>query len=400
MESWSDLPEHIVEIFIEKIDSHRDFVISGAVCKLWHSVVTNNSNRLPHKLPLALCLPYGHPIPLLFQPSGATAKNSCFYSLTEKVFYGPAIPEIENKWIAGSSRGWLVTIEADGTLMHLLNPLTRTQIPLPSLSSFPEEELKIFENWKLYCCISKVIITSDPLSRKDDCLVIVIAGVQSCLYYCRIRDVCWNSIQGFSPTFLRDVIASNGLIYTVDEYGSLYCLEISNTVKVNVVTLPAIWLDNFEISLVESLGELLMCITRRRYGSTTNTVHFQVFKMVEIESPSSVSIQHSYDDRTHHSKLVRHKWKRVNSIGNMAIFLDCRSSKCLESSIHSDIKGNCIYFLKYSLCDDSSPVDSSNKCSHKFGVFHLEDGTVENITYLTSDNSLQFPTIWLEPNPK
>lgn len=137
--------------------------------------------RLLKDLLLALChsQPFGAPILLLScKPDSNSHEYVCVHDGTVncRIF----LPEAANKWICGSSWGCLVLVNIRGIEVCLYNPLTRAQIQLPSLDSFPELKSGIAEpdNTPQDCFrfITKAIISSNPTSNPDDWLVMAIVG--------------------------------------------------------------------------------------------------------------------------------------------------------------------------------------------------------------------------------
>ncbi|ONK66379.1 uncharacterized protein A4U43_C06F7220 [Asparagus officinalis] len=114
------------------------------------------------------------------------------------------VPEMRNKWIVGSRHGWLFTVDTRGRDIHLLNPLTRAQIPLPSLNTFqhPKGGFRSGE-FNDFGFVEEAVISSDPSNKRrkldnddDDCiLAMAIISNFHVLSFCRVGDGKWTNVE-------------------------------------------------------------------------------------------------------------------------------------------------------------------------------------------------------------
>ncbi|CAN6220147.1 unnamed protein product [Urochloa humidicola] len=127
---WADLPRDLLESILARL-TVPDRLRFPAVCTAWHSATTSLSSAAA---PLS---------PWLMLPCNPTARrgggDAKFLSLAEGRAY--AIPQpppaASDRLVIGSSPdGWLVIADAHSEL-HLLNPVTGAQVPLPPAASLP-----------------------------------------------------------------------------------------------------------------------------------------------------------------------------------------------------------------------------------------------------------------------
>ncbi|XP_077214928.1 uncharacterized protein LOC143849679 isoform X2 [Tasmannia lanceolata] len=74
-------------------------------------------------------------LPLFMLPDKDCSESCKFFNLSDNKLYNIQIPEFHGKWCCGSSKGWLLTVDNNSNI-QLLNPLSRTQIQLPSFDKF------------------------------------------------------------------------------------------------------------------------------------------------------------------------------------------------------------------------------------------------------------------------
>ncbi|XP_020270853.1 putative F-box protein At5g55150 [Asparagus officinalis] len=277
MGSLDGLPIDILRLIVEKIVGHADVIRFGAVSRKFRSFVMDNIHSLPSKLPLCLCvLPSKPPpLPMLMQCNDNEWENINFFSISDGKRHGEfVVPEIRNKWPVGSRYGWLFTVDTQGRSIQLLNPLTRAQIPLPSLDAFEHPTSWVnYDEHTDFRFVLKGVISSDPSNKRrnlngdEDCiLVIAIITMFEVLSFCRVGDDKWTNVEG-SPLYIKDVIWYKGEVYAVDEYGVavVYDFAGDKTIK-QIAYSPDDLLDCERYLVVLTNGDLLQVVREREYG--------------------------------------------------------------------------------------------------------------------------------------
>ncbi|XP_051190847.1 F-box protein At5g25290-like [Lolium perenne] len=123
-----ELPQDILMVIFATLEI-PDLVRAGSVCSSWHSAYRRL--RKHYKRAQTPCLIY---------TSKSGGENvACLYSLAENRVYKLTLPEppISTRYLIGSSLGLLVTVD-NRSEMHLVNPITREQIDLPSVSTIEQ----------------------------------------------------------------------------------------------------------------------------------------------------------------------------------------------------------------------------------------------------------------------
>lgn len=192
----------MLEQIIGTIDSPKDYLNFIPVCKTWHSVARAREYSPGCNLPLFHPLPKKYPLPTLLHPHGQDSEVHYFYSFTKrKIINKLQVPELSNKWISESWRGWLATIDINGdNLIHLLNPVTKVQILLPPLSTFPKP---IHSDIRRSSHVDKiVVVSSGEVDVQSNCTIVALEGS---LHFCRFGDDKWKIIYP-SICNIKDVI--------------------------------------------------------------------------------------------------------------------------------------------------------------------------------------------------
>ncbi|XP_078177811.1 F-box protein At2g17036-like [Carex rostrata] len=374
---WSILPEDCIEQFSEKLDSHKDFLSSGAVCTSWRSVFKNNIHRLPFKIAISHCLPKGKPLPvLLLYNSVMDGKRYRLFNLSNEkmaeVSHEFELSKTVNKWIMGSWRGWLLVANYfSGKRMALINPLTGEEVRLPSFSSLAMHLV----NMNNVACSSSC--PPAPNNKDNNCMVMFACNYSS-ICCCKIGDDKWNTYE--HPHGIVNLVNHNGIFYAIDTKSDLYKITMmEHTIDVQLVLAWGTLFDHNQGHLskncvVESSGELLL-VTRAMVNELLDGIpHTQIFKLTS-----------KYVNLFGVKYLTNYKWQKIEDIGNRIIFVGHKDSISVESSLYPGTKGNCIYFTHV--------IDHN---LHTV-VFNLTNQSVEYILLDHVDSNLE--ALWFSPNP-
>jgi Protein of unknown function (DUF295)/F-box domain len=423
MGSWSELPFDVLEEIAEKL-RHNDLTHFGAVCKSWRSVYLKNILRLPKDLPLNLChpRPFGTPILLLSCKLNSNSRN--YVSLhDETVNRQLFLPEAANKWICGSGWGWLILVDFRGIEVCLYNPLTRSKIQLPSLDSFPE--LTGAYGWvdqtprDCFRLINRAIISSDPTSNPNDCVVMAIVGFIHQLFFCKLGDNRWTKAVG-SPCAIQDVIYYEDKFYAITQDGLMVSYDGKNpNTESQVVAFGPELQSLFIRCLAISEGNLLQLFRYYSYPDEdldihiddndndeyedeytsikTETIKFDLFKLVKRNTPQHIlHVSEDFEGSTE----CTHKWTELDNLNEHSLFLGYNSSLSIPKRLLPNFKGNRIYFtddhyMKHvcNLLVPKVPI----KVYHDIGIFDIDDKSV--IKYHSNDPNDLMPSVWITPNP-
>ncbi|KAF3337669.1 F-box protein SKIP23-like protein [Carex littledalei] len=404
---WSKLPSGVLEEIAERL-SHRDLAHFGAVCKFWRLLYFDNLSRLPKGIPLSLCYPrpIGAPILLLScKPDSDSRRYAC--SGDESVDQRIYLPEAVNKWICGSNWGWLVMSSFRGKEVSLLNPLTRCHIRLPSLEGS-------------FCAITKAIISLDPTSHRNECIVMAI--IMNCLWFCKIGGNKWTKTKGCIRE-IQDVVFYQEKFYAVTKDGSLvsYCGKDPNA-EAKILISQMQRRPYCRRYLVASAGGLLQVLRVyiRRYKNNnhrgphqsydneppiecTKTKINQTFRfevMEFVESNSSVTGKHIGLPDCEGTSEINNHWSELESLHDQSLFLGYNTSLSEPASLCPSRMGNRIYFTDDHHDDHVSNflfTNSQGQACHDSGVFNFEDKSLKS--YHPNDPTDLMPSVWVTPNP-
>ncbi|KAH0465178.1 hypothetical protein IEQ34_005281 [Dendrobium chrysotoxum] len=138
--AWSALPIDLLHCIASQLPI-IDYLRFSVVCTSWNSVLSNDiSNRIQ-------CRP--SPWLLLPNEAGEASNTLTFRDFTIKEEevgvschrrFSSLDSYITNRRCFGSKDGWLMTLDKEDLQPHLFNPLTKTEISLPSLFTIPKDQ--------------------------------------------------------------------------------------------------------------------------------------------------------------------------------------------------------------------------------------------------------------------
>ncbi|ONK66526.1 uncharacterized protein A4U43_C06F9110 [Asparagus officinalis] len=420
MASLDGLSIDLLQLILEKIDNHRDSLQFGSVCRQFRSIIYDNLHLLPPKLPFCLCAHPSKPppLPLLMQCLDDETENISFFSISDGRNHGEFIvPEIRNKWIVGSSYGWLFTVDIHGRDIQLLNPLTRAQVNLPSLDAFQHPDGGFTSGeFNDFGFVEKAVILSDPsnkgrnLEGNDDCiLAVAIISNLRVLSFCRIGDDKWTNAEG-SLTHLQDVIYYEGQIYGINYMGIAVVYDIAGDKKMKQIANAPDQLFVVDRYLVESTnGDLLQVVREIDYrydGDVGKTSEFYIYKLESVDEPIVPAEDNFYltvNERVPIRYKFNFKWVDMESLGDQALFLGQNYSLCVRAAEHEGCKPNCIYFTEHGSghrciargnCK-SEDIDKYSICD--MGTYDLGDESFQDFSQVNAKRLV--PPIWISPNP-
>ncbi|XP_026665252.2 F-box/kelch-repeat protein At1g57790-like [Phoenix dactylifera] len=158
-----------------------------------------------------------------------------FYCLLSKMIHILYLPEAQGKWIVGSKHGWLILVEAESSVMTLLNPITRNIFILPN-SSFTSDQVR------------RTTISSPPTSPTG-CTVMVLLHDAPFVIYCSLFGNRWgqwvtiNTKLPFDNFGAYDVIFHHKKFYVINDNLLLTIIDVATLVptvsRVESIELPS-----------------------------------------------------------------------------------------------------------------------------------------------------------------
>ncbi|PIA24799.1 hypothetical protein AQUCO_26700001v1 [Aquilegia coerulea] len=249
----------------------------------------------------------------------------------------------------GSPGNWLIAIDLSDEI-HILNPFSRVQFHLPSVSKF---ENVVNQNINRNCIVHKVILSSTPLITKD-CIAMAIHHHKRLVAIARPGDPSWITIQ--TPYYIDDVIFFKNQFYVDTVEGvAMVCDIVDRMASVLTEVLPVSGIGlQYELKyLVEMSGELLL-VVKFLYDYNDHYEDYEEF-FHDIKDPAY---------KTDKFEVLR---------------LDIL-----------DKKNNCIYYTDdyaYGYMSDKIPGGID------MGVFDLEDKTIRP-HYQGVSNCYYSPPLW------
>uniref|UniRef100_A0A0D9Y7R0 F-box domain-containing protein n=1 Tax=Oryza glumipatula TaxID=40148 RepID=A0A0D9Y7R0_9ORYZ len=283
---WSELPADLLVTVFTALEI-PDLICCAAVCRSWraHYSSTRRLGLCPNSHgPCLLTTPptgvatlrrlstgnlYRVPLPAM-PPSADTILGNPYH-------HHHPLPPLRDRYVVGSSHGWLVTADELSEL-HLLNPVTGAQLPLPPLRSlapvrllFRRNDLATFYGHSIlditpmrpehnprvpilihdaaetrYHLYQRAVLSGDPSSssRGRNCTVVVIHNPWNLLSFARLGDATWTWLAlrpdclGYQDCFFDD--DDDGLLYAVRSCGEIQTIDFSGSAApvVNCICVP------------------------------------------------------------------------------------------------------------------------------------------------------------------
>ncbi|KAF9592431.1 hypothetical protein IFM89_014921 [Coptis chinensis] len=320
MVDWAGIPEELLSLICQRLDSFVEYLQFKVVCKPWR------------------CVSYNYPLPqfpLLILPQEKTS-STCrrsFIGLTKggeefdktKV-YELDLPEIHRHRCVGAAGNWIVTVDMELD-MHIFNLFSKVHMDLPphsTIDTWPFEDPTKTRTQLRDLMVSKVFLTY-PKNPSEDCIAV---SLSKKLAIARPGDKTWTTIQNIP--FVMDVIYFKQQLYGICANRKLYIVDIkSDPPKASEVNVSYSLIPGVARYLVEWSGELLQVLRHefpKEVGGIKKlcTVAFDVFKL----------------------DFANNKWRPVKSLGQHALFLGINTSVSVLASVETIFKRNCIYFVE------------------------------------------------------
>ncbi|XP_078172195.1 putative F-box/kelch-repeat protein At5g24040 [Carex rostrata] len=319
--NWSELPEEILHLFSKKLPDISDFIRFRAVCKSWQlsAPVTDPPPQLPWLLELR---------------SREQRESTIirFYCLSSDKVHTISCPGSHLAFLKGPAFRYLLAYHLRSFEMHLINPLTHDQIPVPFVN----------------LCASPDYIGPDPIQGDD--IVVIISGdpedpmeqnePPKVMAFWRPMAEYWNYIEGVGDsgnTFYMGQYFGNDLETGVTTVHDIATEKLVYQVAPPEGTDP---LDEGCTILVESGGKIL----RLFQYYEDDQCHFDIYRLYFGDGKGKPC------------------WVKITDIGDQILFLQHYRGLSFCASNFAGFKGNCIYFLK----------DKQYLCRYDIG-----DGTTE-----------------------
>lgn len=309
---WTDLPLNTLPIISEKACStNLQYLNFRMVCKTWGSAVFPR----PQHLRQGPWLMLPRPPKDVCHDMGIDPSDLSFYDLFTSQTHQFHLPIISDKYICGSSRGWLA-LEHDHRVT-LLNPITGSSIALPSFertilrvaTSKRKRSVHANQHEQYTLCVYKVTFSCNP--SEPGCVVVAwFLSSDWDLGFCRIGDTHWTGLkkQEHFGSGLLDFICHNNMVYTINKRKEVSVYDIQDlsvrkfSSKINFNGLYD------QVNLVE--------------GGAVSGEPFVVIK-TEYHGKTKVVVRKWFGDRK--------QWRLVRDIGKRVVFLS--RSHCI--SMHS-----------------------------------------------------------------
>lgn len=395
---------------------HAEAEPAGAGVSLSPDVLANIHARLafPERLAFAAVFraerhAFRPEAPYLLLPGrtpGRTPDTATLFSVADR--RAAAVRSPAHAFI-GSSRGWLVTTDADAAL-RLVNPVTGDQRALPAITTIPcvhaleggshlEFTLEPFTRGPPYPGGRQPVGTFTLAAEQTRGFLyrkVVLAPAAAaamlvtgpCLgvpAFATAEDAAWRLAP--SRDGVEDAIHHEGRFYSVGYLGAVEAWERDADTGKFSSTAVTPRLTNEDSQpwrrpkyLVAAPGPAgrLMVVLKEFKETTTGwcgrrgrTWSFKV---------------HVLDEG---------RWKETEDIGEAALFVGANESLCVSTRARPELRTGCVYYTDDDDLERASPSKDDDQLA--VGVFSLKDGTVKKVWGLGRHRS--WARVWLTPSP-
>ncbi|KAM7528979.1 hypothetical protein LguiB_032389 [Lonicera macranthoides] len=401
---WARLPLNILDQILDRLVDLSDYVQFASVCHSWRSAALDDRNHRGKNN-------QDRQLPMLMLPHSTHDDRAQFYSVTqEKILkFQLKVPYYTKRFI-GSSFGWLISVDTDFAVT-LFNPFSASTIRLPpvitsDVRSLDEGYYDIhYFNHEYY--FVKAILSADPASHPDECVLILIYGDMKRLAFIRpgagagpgpgpAAPCCWRYLELPMHGFC-DVIYSKSsrLFYALRETGEVCSIDIEKE-KADCFT-PALEIGgpcDLRYIVETRNGDLLQVYRFLRdsfNGTTLHTGKIKVFKLGKTTTTTTTT-------------PVCY-WAELKSLGDNALFVGDCTSMCFAASDFPGCRPGSIYFslplLPYLLI---TPKPIRDCTRNEMGVLKIqgkwkrvEPFHINYRRYDVSNAIANRPPIWVVP---
>ncbi|WVZ78977.1 hypothetical protein U9M48_026612 [Paspalum notatum var. saurae] len=399
---WAELPTDILTSVLLSLE-FPDLFTSAAVCTSWRATARDilHAGRIYSRAQT----------PCLFHTSPA---GSELYSIAAgKSYRLPDLPgsPVADRYIWGSSHGWLVTADARSEL-QLLNPATGDQIDLPPIATLehvtpvldgagelsrydisfyysapPRKELNPPQPYgadevreMLYL---KAVLSNDPSSQQqgggDDTVVMLIHNPYRQLSFARVGGKQWHWIT-ISPHYSEysDCIHHNGGFYAMNRQGAIHRYTVEGSrVSCEIILKDTIQYDAYNVYIARTpSGDVL-----------------QVWRFTDIEDEEPQEM-HTDGFEVHKVDFDKQCVVPMETLGDDALLIGHNHTCCLSTKDYPKLLPGHIYFT-----DDAEYWLLEKKSNRRdIGTYDLADATSHNLVS-SPQPWLNWPNpVWITPN--
>ena len=393
---WAKVPKHLLDTISGKLESFADYLQFGSVCLSWHWVIKHNQIKHMNKF-------RRHQAPMLLT-SDEDEHTWSLYDVNHNTFSKSKFSIPYNKRFSGSSLGWLLTVNEDYTVTlykacSMVKGGENISICLPALfppepfdydeSFTPELDERSFEVHAYH--VSKMLVTADPLTNKEECTVVVIYGDRLELAFFRLaKDTTWTKLRAYydaQPIMVLDILYANDIFYAVNEEGAVISFDVTDSCD-SIVRLIAP--KTRRPSKLPRYSDVLRYIVESDRGELLQVMRYVYFRDVHECRTTVCFLILRLDFKTA-------EWILVEDLGDVALFLGGNASVSITTSKFAPWKPNRIY-ITHDL--DGIQLLGTNPMICDLGVYHLKTRKFFLCYSIDSDVLIRMrnrPPIWVVP---
>ncbi|KAL2906954.1 hypothetical protein RDABS01_005664 [Bienertia sinuspersici] len=362
---------------MEHLENWDDFEAFRKVCSVWRCAIED----VKYFCPLI-----NTQLPWLMLVDPPESSHRRFYSLTKCMYRTINLPQLDkddedDHRMYYSSKGWLISVSRRNRNITLFNPFSGKVIKPPSIAlEFVESVHRYNDPWDdddYLCHFYKFIVSVNSSTSNDFAVAMVFDKTQKLAFW-KPGQQEWTKpvIPGLTIDWVLDVCFFKGEFYAIDHHGIVVSFGSKPRIIANLghvaqgQGLIPIAISNLYIVEVENM---LLVIHRRVDNG-------DVYHETDLLETFELNV----DDG---------KAKRVESVGNRALFVGLSSTFFVSASEHG-CKANTIYFTD----DDCDGFRTKTyRGGSDMGIYCLKEGKIIDRFYQGPSQFCHIsPPMWVE----
>ncbi|XP_074289474.1 F-box/kelch-repeat protein At1g57790-like [Silene latifolia] len=364
---FSMLPLDLLGVIALKIENFEDYIKFSVVCRSWNSASSSVKHQWTAK-PI---------VPWLLLAENNQDNPDCvrkIYNLSNNKCYNLNLPETFGARCWGSSYGWVAMIDRNLDV-KLFNPITKAQIPLPSLKPprtyFNPRSGESYQNWFLDSSADKVIVLKVPQNDHYEFVVMLVRQHCHSVAIARHGDQLWTPVSVKSKGRMLDVVEIDDNILALYNDGSIVCLNVKEFNALEPLKPVDYSPCGHELFVKFNRGHVYHTYLVRSGSDLLAVLRYR--EQVGNEKDDDDIFCQTIDFEVYRFRTVDKSWEEIDDLGEVALVVGRNSSMCFSVGHTNGLQRNCIYFT-----DDYHLFWGSVRepGGHDTGVFDFESGDI------------------------
>ncbi|KAL3618527.1 hypothetical protein CASFOL_037609 [Castilleja foliolosa] len=349
-------------------------------------------------------------LPPVLEEGGDTVYK--FYNLSadkEESFHSNSEEEMADydAKLVGSSHGWLALFnQRNNNHLFLYNPITRRHIKLPPIETLPDPWSNLTPSGR--GSVSKLVLSSSPDDDDDECIALMIFGLERRLAFCNLcRSTKWTPIgklyqhipgEGMFPRSYKDIVYSSTQKLFFCLSIDLECWDLAGSVSLRIHSSRKFTYTDFPIQSIDAplLNRYLKLVYAQEYNQLFIVFQYVMKRMGPNRScvfPIYFGKCRGWDNSFPYRTIGFDAYKVdcfgvekpqhvEGSLDGLAMFIGINNSFAMSITPELKLTSNCIY---YTDSNRNSVPPNSLYGGHDIGIYDYTNRTISPCYYFPLD---------------